>query len=92
VIRFVIGIPVVVILVMAAMNPGNVANINSYGALAFVFGLYFVPSIIGRNKRNAQAILVLNVLAGWTVIGWIVALIWALTKEDEPLEVTHPRP
>jgi hypothetical protein len=43
--------------------------------------LYFLPSILGRNKRNSTAIFVLNLLLGWTLIGWIVALIWALTVE-----------
>jgi hypothetical protein len=42
---------------------------------------YFLPSIIGWNKRNLSAIFWLNFLVGWTFIGWIVALIWALTKE-----------
>ena len=42
--------------------------------------LYFLPSIIGWQKRNAAAIVVVNLLFGWTVIGWIVALVWALTE------------
>jgi hypothetical protein len=36
--------------------------------------LYFLPSIIGLRKRNAGAIFVLNLLLGWTVIGWVVSL------------------
>ncbi len=45
--------------------------------------VYFVPSIVGysNKKKNSQAILVLNFFLGWTIIGWIVALIWATTKE-----------
>lgn len=46
-------------------------------------GLYFFPYLIGYKKRNAISILVLNLLLGWTVIGWIVALIWAFTKDKE---------
>lgn len=44
-------------------------------------GLYFLPSWIGSEKQNRSAIFWLNVLLGWTIIGWVVALVWALTKE-----------
>jgi hypothetical protein len=44
---------------------------------------YFLPAIIAHNKRNAGAIFVLNLLTGWTVVGWIIALVWALS--DEPV-------
>ena len=43
--------------------------------------LYFLPAIIGRKKRNARALLALNVLAGWTFIGWVGALVWALLRD-----------
>jgi hypothetical protein len=43
--------------------------------------LYFVPSIIAlfRGHLSAAAIFVLNLVFGWTFIGWIIALIWSLT-------------
>jgi len=44
--------------------------------------LYFLPSIIGRDKRNANAILCLNVFLGWTLIGWVIALVWAVSAEE----------
>jgi hypothetical protein len=53
----------------------------------FGLALYFLPSIIGARKRNAGAIFALNLLLGWTLIGWVVALVWALTKEDVPTAV-----
>ena len=56
--------------------------------LGFGFVLYFLPAIIGfaRSKRDAGAILVLNLLLGWTAIGWVIALVWAL-KQDTPVVV-----
>ena len=47
--------------------------------------LYFLPSIsaYSRKKRNASSILVVNFFLGWTVIGWVVALSWALAKDAE---------
>jgi len=56
----------------------------------FFFGLplifYFLPSIIAlaRSKRDTLAIFLLNFFLGWSVIGWIVALVWA-AKHDAPV-------
>lgn len=44
--------------------------------------LYFVPSIVGRHKTNATAIFVLNFFLGWTFLGWVLALVWACTKDS----------
>ena len=49
--------------------------------LLFLVLLYFLPSIIGRDKRDAAGIILLNVFLGWTVIGWVIALVWAITAE-----------
>jgi hypothetical protein len=51
------------------------------GTLIFLVLLYFLPSFVAvvRKKRNKNAILLLNLLLGWTIIGWIVALIWSVT-------------
>jgi hypothetical protein len=48
--------------------------------------LYFMPTIVaaGRHKQNTGAILALNLFLGWTAIGWIVALVWALTQDRMP--------
>jgi hypothetical protein len=43
--------------------------------------LYFLPTIIGREKRDAAGIILLNLFLGWTVIGWVIALVWASTAE-----------
>ena len=49
----------------------------------FGFVLYFLPAIIafGKSKRDAGAILALNFFLGWTAIGWVFALVWALKQE-----------
>jgi hypothetical protein len=54
----------------------------------FGFLMYFLPSIIAlaRNKRDIAAIILLNIFLGWSVIGWVVALIWAV-KQDVPMMV-----
>jgi hypothetical protein len=56
----------------------------------FGFGLvmYFLPSIVAlaRSKRDLAAIVLLNFFLGWTLIGWVVALVWAV-KNDVPAVV-----
>jgi Superinfection immunity protein len=49
--------------------------------LVFMIVLYFLPAIIGRDKRDAAGIFLLNLFLGWTVIGWVIALIWACAAE-----------
>lgn len=48
--------------------------------------VYFLPSWIamGRGHHNGLAICVLNLLGGWTFIGWLAALVWALTATPPP--------
>ena len=50
--------------------------------LLIAMPLYFLPAIIGRKKRNARALLALNLLAGWTFIGWVAAFVWALLRDS----------
>jgi hypothetical protein len=62
------------------------------GLIAFlIIGfIYFLPTYIGRNKRNAAAIFWLNLLTGWTGLGWIVVFIWALTQDPVTVVVQPP--
>ena len=53
------------------------------GIALICFFIYFLPTIVARHKRNATAIFALNLLLGWTLIGWIVSLVWSLTKDPE---------
>lgn len=46
--------------------------------------LYFLPAIIAykRGHANKGMILVLDVLLGWTFLGWAGCLIWAFIDTD----------
>ncbi|MFG7180680.1 superinfection immunity protein [Burkholderia pseudomallei] len=50
--------------------------------LAAIIWVYMTPWRIARNRghRHVEAIFVLNVFFGVTVLGWWGALIWALTQ------------
>lgn len=43
--------------------------------------IYFLPAIVGGNKKNGTAIFLLNLFLGWTLVGWVIALVWATTYE-----------
>lgn len=45
--------------------------------------LYIMPTVAAslRNHRQAVPIFLLNILLGWTLVGWAAALIWAFVEE-----------
>jgi hypothetical protein len=59
------------------------------GLVLFSLGLalYFLPTLvaIGRRKRNTLAIFALNLFLGWTVLGWVLSLIWSLSVDPRPV-------
>ncbi len=56
--------------------------------LASCIGLlfYFLPAFVAfmRGHQNTVAIFLVNLLLGWTFIGWVVALVWAFTAVQPP--------
>lgn len=44
--------------------------------------VYFLPSIVAyfRAHKNKVAIFFLNLLAGWTFIGWVAAFVWSVAN------------
>jgi hypothetical protein len=55
-------------------DPSAAAEIKILILILLAATLYFLPSIIGRKKRNASKIFALNLLLGATVVFWIFAL------------------
>ena len=43
---------------------------------------YLLPVIVAGNRHHPQTgpIAVVNVLLGWTLLGWVVALAWAVSQ------------
>jgi T4 superinfection immunity protein len=54
--------------------------------LACLVAIYCTPAIIAsaRGHRNSGAIWALNILLGWSFIGWVAAFVWALTTPQQP--------
>ena len=55
--------------------------------IALSLFIYFLPTYLGRRKRNVGAIFALNLLLGWTLVGWVAALVWALSHDTPPTMV-----
>ena len=61
--------------------------------LTLSFLLYFAPALLATSRRNpnATAIWLTNFFVGWTIIGWIITLLWTLsTPALPPLVVAVP--
>lgn len=60
--------------------------------LFLLIGVYFLPVLVAfaTRHRNILAIAVLNILLGWTLIGWVVALVWAFIKDRAPKKEIPP--
>lgn len=65
-------------LLVGAAYGGNAAVI--FGTM-FALLLYLLPAFIAYQRwhTNRHAILVVNVFLGWSIIGWLGALIWSAT-------------
>lgn len=54
--------------------------------LLVLFAMYWLPTIVAivRQTHSALGVAALNFFLGWTVIGWILALLWALAASSGP--------
>jgi hypothetical protein len=43
--------------------------------------VYFLPSVIGfkRHVRARVQVLIVNLVLGWSLLGWFIALVWAFS-------------
>jgi hypothetical protein len=62
------------------------------GVILLCFTAYFAPALIARKKSTFASVLALNFFLGWTLVGWVVALAWALKAEPQPTQVIFQQP
>ena len=60
--------------------------------------IYFLPAIIGKNRgiNSSGALFFVNLISGWTLIGWLICFLWATTgatraQTRSTLVGPHPR-
>ncbi|MBS4088738.1 MULTISPECIES: superinfection immunity protein [Pseudomonas] len=61
--------------------------------LFVVFMVYFMPCLNAYHRRhpNFNSIFLLNLLLGWTLIGWVIAIVWSASSIP-PVEPIRVRP
>jgi Superinfection immunity protein len=71
------------LIVLSVVSKGAVPL--SLAVLAVILGAYWAPSIVGkvRHVPNLGSVVTINLFAGWTLIGWVVAL--AMAARTVPL-------
>lgn len=92
---WVIGFAVAFVVAAAAfLHFGEQAVVASLPLAALWFGIvvtvlaallvYFLPAIVALNYgiRRKYAVSTLNLLLGWTFVGWAVALVWAIAEAE----------
>ena len=52
----------------------------------FIF--YFIPTFVAINKNHPQCfpIEIINLFLGWSLLGWVVALVWACMENNTKSE------
>ena len=61
----------------------NLDGISLWPVLLVLFVaacVYLLPSVVAASTRHRHTglIVMLNVFLGWTIVGWLVAFVWAL--------------
>lgn len=60
------------------------------GGILLCIGVYFVPFIIAMcRNHNITGIFLINFFAGWTLIGWIIALAMACTDTKPQQQLVY---
>jgi hypothetical protein len=77
-----IAAAIVSVLVVWQLIPAIIAGMGLGLLLMLFIGPYWIPTIIAfvRKHPSKGAVLALNLLAGWTFVGWVVSLVWSLSN------------
>ncbi len=75
---FLLGLPIVVLILI--------------GVIAFV--VHFLPTFVAgsRHVTNFWWIFLINLFFGWTLIGWVIALVWAASDTPRYVYKYAPPP
>jgi T4 superinfection immunity protein len=71
-----------------------VTALSFFGMLLLLI-FYFLPAVIAsqRHTKHGGMIFLINFVFGWTILGWIAALIWAIVEapqDQKPQEHALP--
>ena len=78
---------------VGALNADSSIHLSDIYLILLAIWVYMFPAFISEQRKHHQhlAIAVLNLVLGWTVLGWAVALVWACTHVDRTAENKRSR-
>ncbi|WP_232109216.1 superinfection immunity protein [Pseudomonas poae] len=65
-------------------------GLNAFGEFVVFSGIVFIPALYMlptfeawlRKHPNLTSIALLNLFLGWTLLGWVAAIVWAFKKQE----------
>lgn len=75
---------VVALIVIFKILPWLVGAMSAGAIILILILPYWIPTVIAflRHHPSKGAILATNLLLGWTFVGWVVSLVWALSDNS----------
>ena len=61
-------------------------------ALVIFLNLYFMPTTVAWKRKIARdfgTIFFINIFAGWTIVGWLILLVWAAAAQKRAQPVLN---
>jgi hypothetical protein len=79
-----VGGALVALLVVLRILPALIAGMGIGVFLAVLLVPYWLPTIIAFKRQHPSrgAVLAINFFLGWTFVGWVVAIAWALSDNS----------
>ena len=60
--------------------------------IGLLLAAYFLPTIIAWRTPRMPAMAVANLLLGWTILFWVITLIWAIAEQCSKKPTPPPLP
>lgn len=54
--------------------------------------VYFLPTIVAWGNNNISTVVIINLFFGWTLIGWVVALVFAFSDSKPAVIIQNEKP
>jgi T4 superinfection immunity protein len=71
-----------------------IITFSAWLILPLLWLVYVLPMIIAnsRHHQDLTAIWALNLFGGWTIVGWVIALVWSLTDYVREADIGQLKP
>jgi hypothetical protein len=75
----------------AAQDAGTAIGVGLLVMIVIGVIGYFIPTIIALARRHPKKgpIILVNLFLGWSVVGWIVSLVWAFSSPQAPSVINN---